>query len=546
MTLPAQAGEFNDVPRDHWAYNSLERVAQAGLIEGYQNGRFKGEEELSRYQVAALTSRVMDKIEADDAELSSEVADAIQTLATEFDTELVKLKNEMDELTRVKISGETGLEYKDVEKTGSGASYIDPYLQDFNDDDSIDDDDKVLAEDYLKQTATFNLGIKRDDMRADLEMETMGNYYGDTNEAAGDQAVKDLELDTIRAELETDDFKATLGEEQVLGWKDYLFYDNEDDTDDENISGVILEAGNSMVGLGQYLDGSNNEVRNIAAKQDNIFSLPVNAYLGVADHKDTGAEEIVVGAETMYRLAGLNLTGEVALNSGDNDGKLFIIGAQKAVDKLHLGADYEVQDEFVAIQPEADYVGVNDTEQVTVKAEVKEDNPYQVLGANVFGEYEYEFETEDEVRYLEANKRVGDFTAAAIYDYDSAASDDDKVVSLAYAPEFKVMGLELMPEAKIAAVYDTDNDQSTNQSAGLAARYPVNERLALTGGYAWADKEDYVDIAGEKKTTDAGIEYRVSENSTASINYQKMDFIAENNGDSFERQGIMGNVGFKF
>ena len=546
MTLPAQAGEFNDVPRDHWAYNSLERVAQAGLIEGYQNGRFKGEEELSRYQVAALTSRVMDKIEADDAELSSEVADAIQTLATEFDTELVKLKNEMDELTRVKISGETGLEYKDVEKTGSGASYIDPYLQDFNDDDSIDDDDKVLAEDYLKQTATFNLGIKRDDMRADLEMETMGNYYGDTNEAAGDQAVKDLELDTIRAELETDDFKATLGEEQVLGWKDYLFYDNEDDTDDENISGVILEAGDSMVGLGQYLDGSSNEVRNIAARQDNIFSLPVNAYLGVADHKDTGAEEIVVGAETMYRLAGLNLTGEVALNSGDNDGKLFIIGAQKAVDKLHLGADYEVQDEFVAIQPEADYVGVNDTEQVTVKAEVKEDNPYQVLGANVFGEYEYEFETEDEVRYLEANKRVGDFTAAAIYDYDSAASDDDKVVSLAYAPEFKVMGLELMPEAKIAAVYDTDNDQSTNQSAGLAARYPVNERLALTGGYAWADKEDYVDIAGEKKTTDAGIEYRVSENSTASINYQKMDFIAENNGDSFARQGIMGNVGFKF
>ena len=144
MTLPAQAGEFNDVPRDHWAYNSLERVAQAGLIEGYQNGRFKGEEELSRYQVAALTSRVMDKIEADDAELSSEVADAIQTLATEFDTELVKLKNEMDELTRVKISGETGVEYKDAEKTGSGASYIDTYLEDFNDDDSNDDDDKVL------------------------------------------------------------------------------------------------------------------------------------------------------------------------------------------------------------------------------------------------------------------------------------------------------------------------------------------------------------------------------------------------------------------
>ena len=546
LTLPVMAGEFNDVPTSHWAYNSLERVAQAGLIEGYQDGSFKGQEELNRYQVATLTARVMDKIESDDAELSAEVAEAIETLAQEFDAELAEVKAEMQGSETVKITGETGIEYKDIEKTGSGESYIDPYIQDFNDDDVIDDDDKLLAEDYLKQTATFNVGIDKDDLRANLEMETLGNYYGDTNEAADDQAVKELELDSITAELETDDFKATLGEEQVLGWKDYLYYDNEDNPDDENISGVILEAGNSMVGLGQYLDGSGNEVRNIAAKQENIFALPINAYLGVADHKDTGAEEIIVGAEAAYRLAGVDLTGEVAVNGGDNDGKLLIVGAEKMIDKVKVGAEYERKEDFVAIQPEADYVGVNDLDQATIKAEVREDNPYEILGAAVFGEYEYEFETEDEVRYIEANKELGDFKAAAIYDYDTDDSDADKVVSLAYAPEFKLRGLELMPAAKIAAVYDAHEDRSTNKEAKLDARYQVNDKLAFLGGYAWADKEDYVDIAGEKKETNAGVEYKVSDNSTASINYQKMDFTAENAADSFDRQGIMGNIGFNF
>ncbi|MBM7556954.1 S-layer homology domain-containing protein [Halanaerobacter jeridensis] len=546
MTVPAMAGQFNDVPTNHWAYNSLEKVAQAGLIEGYQNGEFNGQEELSRYQVAVLTSRVMDKIETDDTKINNEVAQAIQTLAEEFDAELAKVNAKVKELETVQITGETAIEYKDIEKTGAGESYIDPYEQDWDGDDDIDDDDKVLAEDYLKQTATFNVGINKDNLRADIQMDTVGNYYGDTNEAAADQTVSELELDTIAAQIETDDFKASLGEDQVLGWKDYLFYDNEDNADDENIAGVILESGNSTIGLGQYLDNTNQEVRNIAAKQDNIFALPINAYLGVADHKDTGAEEIIVGLDAAYQLAGVDLTGEVAVNSGDNDGKLLIVGAEKAIDKVKVGAEYEIQDEFVAIQPEGDYVGVNDSDEITVKAEVTEDNPYQVLGATVFGEYEYEFESEDELRYIEANKELGDFTAAAIYDYDTADSEADKVVSVAYAPEFKINNLELMPQAKIAAVYDANENRSTNKEAKLDARYRVNDKLAFTGGYGWADKEDYVDLAGEKKTTSAGLEYKVSDNSTASISYQKMDFSAVNAGDSFDRQGIMGNMGFKF
>ncbi|MGM0502829.1 MAG: S-layer homology domain-containing protein [Bacillota bacterium] len=546
LTVPVMAGQFNDVPQNHWAYSSLEKVAQAGLLSGFADGSFKGKQELSRYQVAALTSRVMDKIETGDTQINADVAQAIESLAQEFDAELVELNSKIKDLETVQITGESGLYYKDVEVTGDGESYIDPYEQDIDGDDDIDDDDKILAEDYLKQTATFNVGIVKDDIEADVQLDTIGNYYGDTNEAADDQTVSKLELDTISARVKTEDFTAKLGEEQVLGWKDYLFYDNEDNADDENISGVVLEAGNSVVGFGQYLNDSDEEMRNIAAKQNNIFSLPINAYLGVAENKDTEDETMVVGLDAAYQLAGVDLTGEVAVNAGDNDGKLLIVGANKAVDKVNFGAEYEVQDQFVAIQPEADYVGINDQDEVTVKAEVTEDNPYQILGTAVFGEYEYQLESEDEVRYIEANKELGDFTAAAIYDYDTAENDNDKVVSVAYAPQFKVRGLELMPQAKIAAVYDQDNEQSTNKEAKLDAKYQVNKKLAVIGGYGWADKEDYVDIAGEKTTANAGVEYQVTEDSTASINYQKMDFNAVEDTDSFDRQGISGNMNFKF
>jgi len=540
LTVPVMAGQFGDVPTNHWAYDSLEKVAQEGLIEGYQDGSYKGEEELSRYQVAALTSRVMKKIEADDAQLSGDVTEAIKSLAQEFDAELAKVNQEVKDLKTVQITGRTGIHYKDVEVDGAGESYIDPYNQDINGDDKIDNDDKVLAEDYLKQTATFNVGVNKDNLTADIQLDTVGNYYGATNEATADQTASELQLDSISAQIVTDDLTANLGEGQDLGWKDYLF------AEDGNIDGVVVESGNSTVGFGQYLNNSDQELRNIAAKQNNIFSLPVNAYLGIEDNQNTEEENIVVGLDGAYKLAGLDLVGEVALNSGDNDGKLFMVGANKDIDKLTVGAEYEMQDQFVAIQPEDDYQGVNDNDELTLNAKVTEDNPYQLVGATVFGEYEYQLESEEEVRYVEANKELGALNAAAIYDYDTAASKADKVVSLAYAPQFEIKGLELKPGAKVAAVYDANENRSINKEAKLDANYQVNDKVAVVGGYAWADKEDRVDIAGKKVTANAGVEYQVTEDSTASINYQQTDFTAGDTADSFERQGITGNMSFKF
>ena len=40
---------FSDVPAGHWSYSAVERLAAAGIIDGYGNGSFGGDRLMTRY-----------------------------------------------------------------------------------------------------------------------------------------------------------------------------------------------------------------------------------------------------------------------------------------------------------------------------------------------------------------------------------------------------------------------------------------------------------------------------------------------------------------
>lgn len=61
---------FADVPANSWAYQAVDQLHADGLIEGYPDGYFKGNRPLTRYEIAVLTQRVADKLEADLADAS--------------------------------------------------------------------------------------------------------------------------------------------------------------------------------------------------------------------------------------------------------------------------------------------------------------------------------------------------------------------------------------------------------------------------------------------------------------------------------------------
>ena len=58
VTASAYAAQpFSDVPAGHWAYDSVAKLAAAGVIDGYGDSTFGGDRLLTRYEMAQITAR---------------------------------------------------------------------------------------------------------------------------------------------------------------------------------------------------------------------------------------------------------------------------------------------------------------------------------------------------------------------------------------------------------------------------------------------------------------------------------------------------------
>ncbi len=56
-TLPPNF--FTDVPSSHWAYQALLKLYQLGLITGYPDGTYKGNQSMSRYEIALIIYKLL-------------------------------------------------------------------------------------------------------------------------------------------------------------------------------------------------------------------------------------------------------------------------------------------------------------------------------------------------------------------------------------------------------------------------------------------------------------------------------------------------------
>ena len=60
-TTFAAANPFSDVPADHWAYDAVSQLAADGVIEGYGDSTFKGNRNITRYEMAQMVAKAMAK-----------------------------------------------------------------------------------------------------------------------------------------------------------------------------------------------------------------------------------------------------------------------------------------------------------------------------------------------------------------------------------------------------------------------------------------------------------------------------------------------------
>ena len=68
-TTFAAANPFSDVPADHWAYDAVAQLAKDGVIEGYGDSTYRGEQSITRYEMAQMIAKgeFRNKEEARDA-----------------------------------------------------------------------------------------------------------------------------------------------------------------------------------------------------------------------------------------------------------------------------------------------------------------------------------------------------------------------------------------------------------------------------------------------------------------------------------------------
>lgn len=62
-SLPVLAQQpFEDVPRDHWAYQAVQRLQERGVVIGYPDGTFGGKRAMTRYEFAVAVDRLITDI----------------------------------------------------------------------------------------------------------------------------------------------------------------------------------------------------------------------------------------------------------------------------------------------------------------------------------------------------------------------------------------------------------------------------------------------------------------------------------------------------
>ena len=78
---PNMSKEFPDVPANHWAYEAVSRLAGNGIVEGYEDGKYHGERQMTRYEMAEIIYKALSKGVKAEKELIDEFRPELQAMA---------------------------------------------------------------------------------------------------------------------------------------------------------------------------------------------------------------------------------------------------------------------------------------------------------------------------------------------------------------------------------------------------------------------------------------------------------------------------------
>ena len=163
-TTFAAANPFSDVPADSWAYDAVTTLAADGVIDGYPDGTYKGQNTMTRYEMAQIVARAMAKTDLEKADKA-----LVDKLAAEFAEELDNLGVRVADLEKksdnVVWKGE--LRYRYVDASSDATDRMSGHTKKYNDNDTSQVMFRLEPKAYIGDTGwTANVRVDYE-MKAD-------------------------------------------------------------------------------------------------------------------------------------------------------------------------------------------------------------------------------------------------------------------------------------------------------------------------------------------------------------------------------------------
>ena len=170
------ANPFSDVSPDDWAYQAVSDLSDQGVVEGYPDGTFKGERNMTRYELAQVIARLM----AREDQLNAEQKATLDKLAGEYADELanlgVRVSNLEKKVGNISWFGDARMRWKEKGYNTDGSRKADGW------DGRMRINAKAQVNDstYVRGRFTSNMNFK-DNADADTKMDVLfvHHQFGD-------------------------------------------------------------------------------------------------------------------------------------------------------------------------------------------------------------------------------------------------------------------------------------------------------------------------------------------------------------------------------
>lgn len=90
------ANPFADVDESSWSYKAVSQLSEEGVVDGYPDGTFRGDKNVTRYEMSQIIAKLMAK----EGSLNEEQKATVQKLSNEYKDELTQLGVRVTELEK--------------------------------------------------------------------------------------------------------------------------------------------------------------------------------------------------------------------------------------------------------------------------------------------------------------------------------------------------------------------------------------------------------------------------------------------------------------